>query len=97
MQIAVRGGDQLVVEVAANERHERSASRMHSTNRQSCRNLGNVRVVAGQHLQLQLACGLDGQAGMLFAEPGRLGFAAAIDAEQNQWRRPAWNGCLLQS
>ena len=88
MGVSVRGGgDQLVVEVAANERHERSAGRMNPANRQPSGNLGDLWVIAGQHLQLQLGCGFHGQAGMLLSEPCPLRLAAAVDAEQNQRRR----------
>jgi hypothetical protein len=88
MSVPVSSGcEQLIVEVAANERHEGAASGMDSANRQPSSKVGNFRVLAGQNLQLQLACGLDGRIGVLLAEPGRLGFAAAIDTEQNQWGR----------
>jgi hypothetical protein len=56
MAVSVRsGGDQLVVEVVANERHEHAAGRMNPANRQPSGNLGDLWVVAGQHVQLQLA------------------------------------------
>jgi hypothetical protein len=61
MGVSIRSGnDQLLVEVAANERHERSASRMYATHRQPRGNLGDLGVVAGHNLQRQLAGGLDG-------------------------------------
>jgi hypothetical protein len=73
MGVSIRSGcDQLVVEVAANEWHERAASGMDPANRQLSGQVGDLRVLAGQNLQLQLACGLDGQIGVLLAEPGRL-------------------------
>jgi hypothetical protein len=84
MAVPVRsGGEQLVVEVVANKRHERAASRMNPANRQPSGNLGDLRVVARQHVQLQLGCGFHGQAGVLLSEPCCLGLAATIDTEQN--------------
>jgi hypothetical protein len=85
MAVPVRsGGDQLVVEVVANERHERAARRMNPANRQPSGNLRDLWVVAGQHVKLQLAGGFQGQAGVLLSKPSPLGLAATIDAEQNQ-------------
>ena len=85
MAVPVRsGGDQLVVEVVANERHERAAGRMNPANRQPRGNLGDLGVIAGQHVQLQLAGGFQGQAGVLLSKPGPFRLAATIDAEQNQ-------------
>jgi hypothetical protein len=78
------GGDQLVVEVVANERHEHAASSMNPANRQPRGNFGDLWVIACQHVQLQLGCGFQGQAGMLSSKPCRLGLAATIDTEQNQ-------------
>ena len=102
MEISVRGGcDQPVVQVAANERHECSASRMNPADRQPSGNLGNPWVIARQNVELQLGCGFDGEAGVLPSEPCPLRLAAAIDAEQDQRRRATseavWNGSLLQS
>src|SRR4029077_17592246 len=88
MGVSIRSGcDQLVIEVAANERHEGAASGMDPANRQLSGQVGNLRVIARKNFELQLGGGLDGQIGVLLAEPGRLGFAAAIDAEQDQWGR----------
>jgi hypothetical protein len=94
MEISVRSGsDEPVVEVAANERHEGPAGRMNPADRQPSDNLGNLRVIARQNIELQLGGGLDGEAGVLPAKPCRLRLAAAIDAEQNQWRRATRGRC----
>jgi hypothetical protein len=93
MQIAVRGGsDQPVVEVAANERHERSASRMDPADRQLTGKVRNLRIIARQDVELQLGCGFQGEAGMLLSEPGCLRLAATINAKQH-YRR--WAGALV--
>jgi len=85
MAVSIRsGGDQLVVEVVANERHEHAAGRMNAANRQPRGNLDDLRVIACQHVQLQLAGGFQGQAGVLLSKRGPLRLAAAINAEQNQ-------------
>jgi hypothetical protein len=84
-EISVRGGgDQFVVQVAANERHEGSTRRMNPADRQPSGNFGDLGVIARQDVELQLGCSFDGETGVLSAKPGRLRLAAAIDAEQNQ-------------
>jgi hypothetical protein len=84
MSVPVRSGcDQLVVEVAANERDERAASGMDPANRQLSGKVGNLGVVARQNLELQLGSGFQGEAGVLLSEPGCLRLATAIDAEQD--------------
>ena len=66
MGVSIRGGrDQLVVEVAANERHERAAGRMNPANRQPSGNLGNLWVIAAQNSKLQLVRGFNREAGVL--------------------------------
>ena len=88
MEIAVRGGgNKPVVEVAANERHERSARGMNPADRQPSGDLRNLRVIARQDIELQLGRGFDGEAGVLSSKPCPLQFAAIIDAKQNQRRR----------
>jgi hypothetical protein len=50
MGVSIRSGcDQLVVEVAANERHERAAGRVNSAYRQASGDLGDLWVIAGQN------------------------------------------------
>ena len=84
-EISVRGGgNQLLVQVTPNERHECSAGRMNPADRQPRGNLGNSRVVARQNIELQLGCGFDGEVGVLPSKPCRLRLAAAVDSEQNQ-------------
>jgi len=51
--------EQLVVEVAANERHEGSAGGMNPANRQPSSKLGDLWIVARKNSKLQLASGLD--------------------------------------
>ena len=61
MSVPVRsGGNQLVVQVAANERHERSPSRMDPADRQPISELCHVRVAAREHVELQLGGGFQG-------------------------------------
>jgi hypothetical protein len=87
MSIPVASGcNKLVVEVAANERHERPASGMDPANRQLSDKVSNLRVVARQNLELQLGRGFPGEAGMLLSEPGCLRLAATINAKQHQRR-----------
>ena len=70
MCVSIRGGsDQLVIEVAANERHERAAGRMNRANRQPSGNFGDPWVIATQNSKLQLGCGFDSKAGVLLSEP----------------------------
>jgi hypothetical protein len=84
MAVSVRGGrDQLVIEVAANERHEGTAGRVNPANRQPSHDFGDLWVIAGQNFELQLVCGLDSEAGILLSEPCRLRLTVAVDAEQN--------------
>ena len=96
--IAVTGsGDQPVVEVATNKRHECPARRMNPADWQPSGNLGNGWVIARQHIELQLGCGFDREAGVVPSEPCRLRLAAAVDAEQNQRggaTSELWNGSL---
>ena len=56
-----------------------AAGRMNPANRQPSGNLGDLGVVAGQHIELQLGCGFRGQAGVLLSKPGPLRLAAAIN------------------
>ena len=94
MGVSVRSGcDQLVVEVAANERHERAAGRVNSANRQPSGNLGDLWVIARQNFELQLGRGFHGQAGVLLSESCPLRLAAVVDAEQNEWRRATHGQC----
>ena len=79
-----RGCNQLVVEVAPNERHERPASRMNAAYGQPSGNFGDLWVIAGQNFELQLGRGFHGQAGMVLSETRPLRLAAVVDAEQNQ-------------
>jgi hypothetical protein len=81
--------NKLIVEVAANERHERPASGMDAANRQPSGKVSNLRVIARQNLELQLGCGFPGEAGMLLSETGCLRLAATINAKQHQRR---WAG-----
>ena len=78
--------NKLIVEVAANKRHERPAGGMDPANRQPSGQVGNLRIVAHQNLELQLGCGFQGEAGMLLSEPGCLRLAATIDAKQHHRR-----------
>ena len=88
MCVSIRGGsDQLVIEVAANERHERATGRMNPANRQPSGNLGDLWVIATQNSKLQLGRGFDREAGVLLSKPCRLRLAVAVDAEQNDRRR----------
>ena len=58
VSVSIRSGsEKLVVEVAANERHERSPGRMNSANRQPSGNFSDLGITARQHSQLQLGCG----------------------------------------
>jgi hypothetical protein len=87
MAVSVRGGcDQLVIEIAANERHEGAAGRVNPANRQPSDDFGDLWVIAGQNCELQLVCGLDSEARVLLSEPCRLRLAVAVDAEQNNRR-----------
>ena len=82
-----------VVEVAADERHERSASRMNPANWQPSGNLRDLWVIARENFELQLGRGFHGQAGVLLSESCPLRLAAAIDTEQNQWRGATHGQC----
>jgi hypothetical protein len=87
MTISVRGnGNQFVVEIAADERHEGFASCVNAANRQPSRDLGYLWAIVGKYLKVQLARGFDGEAGMIFSESRRFRLAAAIDAEQDHRR-----------
>src|SRR5690348_9240667 len=46
---------------------------MNPANRQPSGDLGDLRVLARQHIELQLAGGFDGETGVLLSEPGALG------------------------
>ena len=66
MCVSIRGGsDQLVIQVATNERHERATGRMNPANRQPSRNFGDPWVIATQNSKLQLGRGFDREAGVL--------------------------------
>jgi hypothetical protein len=61
MSVPVSSGcERLIVEVAANERHEGAAGRMNSANRQPSGNLCDLWVIARQNLELQLGRGFHG-------------------------------------
>jgi hypothetical protein len=83
---------QLVVQVPANERNERSASRMNPADRQPRGNLGNPWVIGRQNVELQLGRGFDGEAGVLPSKPCPLRLAAAVDAEQDDRREGCRGG-----
>ena len=74
MGVSIRSGCyQFVVEVAANERHEGAASGMDPANRQLSGQVGNLRVLAGQNLQLQLAWALMARSACSFPNRAALG------------------------
>ena len=87
MSVPVSSGcEQLVVEVAANERHKCPACGMDPADRQLSGQVGNLWVIARQNFQLQLGRSLDSEVGVLLSEPCPLRLAAVVNAEQHQWR-----------
>src|SRR5262249_51839201 len=93
--IAVAGrSDQLVVQIATDERYECLTSCVNSADRQSRRNLGDLRIIAGDGPQLELTRSFNGKARSIFAESCRFGLAAAIKTDQDHWRDGIGRGVI---
>jgi hypothetical protein len=60
---------------------------MNPANRQPSSKLGDLWIVARKNSKLQLASGLDCKTGKCRSESRSFRLAAAVDAEQDYWRR----------